>query len=56
MVFTSRPGGAAFKSARSALAAWDLPVWIPDGDMSLLGKPCYGRRQTYTVEEDGHGC
>ena len=25
-------------------------------DMALLGKPCCGRRPTYKVEEDGHGC
>ena len=51
-----RPGGAAVKGAHSTLAAWGSPVWIPDADMALLGKPCCGRRPTYKVEEDGHGC
>ena len=25
-------------------------------DMAPLGTPCCGRRPTYKVEEDGHGC
>ena len=33
-----------------------LLVQIPGADMALLGKPCCGRRPTYTVEEDEHGC
>ena len=28
----------------------------PRPDMAPLGKPCCGRRPTYKVEEDGHGC
>ena len=32
------------------------PVQIPGTDMALLGMPCCGRRPTYKVEEDGHGC
>ena len=51
-----QPGGAVVKSAHSALAAWGLPVQIPGVDMALLGKPCCGRRPTYKVEEDAHGC
>ena len=33
-----------------------LLVQIPGVDMAPLGKPCWGRRPTYKVEEDGHGC
>ena len=54
--FRGRPGGAAVKFARSAAAAWGSPVWILGADMALLSKPCCGRRPTYKVEEDGHGC
>ena len=50
------PGGAAVKFACSVSAAPGLPVWILGADMALLGKPCCGRRPTYKVEEDGHGC
>ena len=52
----SQPSGAAVKFARSASAAWGSPVQIPGVDMAHLGKPCYGRRPMYNVEEDGHGC
>ena len=45
-----RPGGSAVKCARSTSAARILGA-----DMALLGKPCYGKRPTYKVEEDGHG-
>ena len=51
-----RPGGAVVKFARSALAAQGLPARIPGVDMAPLDKPCCGRRPTYKVEEDGHGC
>ena len=51
-----RPGGAAFKCPRSALAAWSLPVQIPGAYMALLGTPCCGRHPMYKTEEDGCGC
>ena len=54
--FRGRPGGAAVKCARSALAVRGLPVWIPGLDVTPFGKPCCGRCPTYKVEEDGHGC
>ena len=44
------------KCACSASAAQGSPVGILGVDMALLGKPCCGRRPTYKVEEDGHGC
>ena len=50
------PSGAAVKCTRSALATWGLPVQIPGADTALLGTSCCGRRPTYKVEEDGHGC
>ena len=51
-----QPRGTAVKFARSTLAAWGLPVQILGADMAPLVKPCCGRRPTYKVEEDGHGC
>ena len=50
------PGSAAVKFARSAFAARGSPVRILGADMAPLGKSCCGRRPTYKVEEDGHGC
>ena len=49
-------GSAPVEFAHSASAAWDSQIRIPGVDMAPLGKPCCGRRPTYKVEEDGHGC
>ena len=53
---TGWPSGAAVKFTHSTSAAQGSPVQIPGADRTLLGKPCCGRRPTYKVEEDGHGC
>ena len=42
--------------ASSASVARGSPVRILGADMAPLGEPCCGRRYTYKVEEDGHGC
>ena len=47
---------AAVKCAHSASAAQGSLFWIPGADMAPLGEPCCGRRPTYKIEEDGHGC
>ena len=44
------------KFAHSTLSAQGSPVQIPGADMVPLGKPRCGRRPTYKLEEDGHGC
>ena len=44
------------KCACSTSAAQGSPVRIPGADMAPLGTPCCGRRPTYKLEEDGHGC
>ena len=49
-------GGTAVKCTSSALVAW-VPwfgSWVPT--YKPLVKACCGRRPTYKVEEDGHGC
>ena len=54
--YRGQPGGAAVKSACSALLAQGSLAQIPGVDMAPLDKPHCGRRPTYKVEEDGHGC
>ena len=44
------------KQLSSASGARGSLLWILGADMAPLGKPCCGRRPTYEVEEDGHGC
>ena len=51
-----QPGGTAVKFTCSTSAAQGLPVQILGADMAPHGKPSCGRRPTYKVEEDGHGC
>ena len=51
-----RLGGTAVKFTHSDFAAQGSPVRILGADMAPHGKPCCGRRPTYKVEEDGHGC
>ena len=53
-----QPSGAVVKCTHSASTAQGslVRIPIPGADMALLGMPCCGRRPTYKVEEDGHGC
>ena len=51
-----RPGGEAVKCACFASVALGSLVQIPGADVVPLINPCCGRRPTYKVEEDGHGC
>ena len=50
------PSGTEVKFTCSASVVRGLSVQILGADMAPLGKPCCGRRLTYKVEEDGHGC
>ena len=51
-----QPAGTVFKCARSASAVRGSPIQILGVDMAPFDKPCCGRRPTYKVEEDEHGC
>ena len=44
------------KFTHSATLARGSLVRILGADMTPLVKPCCGRRPTYKVEKDGHGC
>ena len=44
------------KCARSTSVAQGSLVQIPGTDMAPFVKPCCGRRPTYKIEKDGHGC
>ena len=50
------PGGTVVKCACFASAAQGSLVRIPGADVAPFGKTCCGRRPTYKVEEDRHGC
>ena len=54
--FGGQPSGTAVQFARSFSVAWGSLVQIQAGTYAPLIKACCGRRPTYKVEEDGHGC
>ena len=56
IIHWDQPSGAAVGCTHSASVARGSPVQILGADTALLGKPCFGWRPTYKVEEDGHGC
>ena len=55
-IYGGWPGGSAVKLERSASSPgvhwFRFLVWT----YALLVKPCCGRRPTYKVEKDEHGC
>ena len=52
----ARPVSQRLSSPVPLLSVQGSLVRIPGADMAPLGTPCCGRRPTYKVEEDGHGC
>ena len=56
LAFRGQPGGVVVKFAPSALVAQSWRGRIPGMDLTPLIKPLCGRRPTYKIEEDGHGC
>ena len=52
-----QPRGTVVKFARSASGGLGFAGSDPGcGHRAAWQKPCCGRRPTYEVEEDGHGC
>ena len=49
-------GGVAVKFEHSTLVAWGLRFGSWVWTYAPLAKPCCGKRPTYKMEEDGHGC
>ena len=50
------PSSIAVKFTPPASEGRDFLVQILGVDLHTAVKPCCGRRLTYKVEEDGHGC